>query len=63
MLKFSEKIFLQKSRNDSVAVVCGKGGAPNTIMQQNNIGAKRTYRAYIIRAYCMKTAFLLFWGV
>ena len=48
-LKFSEKIFLQKSRIDSVAAWRGKGGGGLYSTQRANTGAKRTCRVYIIR--------------
>ena len=59
-LKFSEKNFLQKSRNDSVAVGASKGEAVYHSTQQANTLTKRTYRACIfsvcatIRAYHIK---------
>ena len=47
--KIFRKIFLQKSRNDSVAVGASKGEAVYHSTQQANTGTKRTCRVYIIR--------------
>ena len=49
-LKFSEKNFLQKSRNDSVAASAQIGGVYLQRTRRHNIGTLRTYRAYIYRA-------------
>ena len=54
-LKFSEKIFLQKSRNDSVAVGASKGGTVYYSTKQVNTSTKRTYRAYITRLFAYNT--------
>ena len=48
---FSEKIFLQKSRNDSVAAGAQIGGVYLQRTRRHNIGTLRTYRTYIVSVF------------
>ena len=54
-LKFSEKIFLQKSRKDSVVAGCCKGGGGLLRRLIINTGTKRTCRTYIARVFAYNT--------
>ena len=62
-LKFSEKIFLQKSRIDSVAVGAAKGGMAYYSTQQANTSTKRTYRIYIDMVVSFNTCTIIENGV